>query len=415
VTEFFVGSPDFNGVPLEVLAQQLGFGLAELRELLADLVRQGRMELAFASHSDNPHIKRIQSLPIEEQLTGLAGNTDDVICVYPCAELVQSTVDVEERVRGRPYTKRLLLAEPQLTPVFFELSALERYFEDPRYSLEFHDRSGSISVKSEHYEAGTLPKKDQTFLETFGIAYDASRSRVVAVFLRYLSDLSPEHRQAWRLQEVAGPCNLNSDYARAAIFGMWPEYYSVYEAFIQEQVEINKVAQVIGRPQIFRRTFEPGRPEHFQPMLRPTRRNFHLFVETLDKMLSENIDVEFFGEDIELEERVRLGDGMIERQRLGSLTVLERWLSRVYRTADGEDVGKEVVGPLKEIRALRNKPAHALGVNEYDLGFPKEQDRLLGEARRSLTTLRLILSAHPNARGKYTAPEWLDSDKIVFY
>ncbi len=415
VTEFFVKSGDFNGILLETLAQELGFELAEIRGLVAALVRQGRIELAFASHSDNPHIKRIQALPIEEQLTRLTRNPDDLICVYPSADLVQSAVDVEKACGERPYTKRLLLAEPQLTPVFFELSVLERYFEDPRYAFKFHDRGGSISVKCEHYEAGTLPKKDQTFLQTFGIAYDANRSRVVAVFLRYLSDLSPEHQQAWRLQEVAGPCKLNSDYARAAIFGMWPAYYSVYEAFVQEQVEINKLAQLIGRPHVFRTTFETGRPEQFQPMLRPTRKTFHLFVQTLDKMMSENIDVAFFAEDIELEERERTGDGTVERRRLGSLAVLERWLSKVYRTADGEDVGKEVVGPFTEIRALRNKPAHALGVNEYDLSFPKEQDRLLGEAIRSLMKLRIVLTSHPSARGRYTAPEWLDSDKIVFY
>jgi hypothetical protein len=395
-TEFFVRSHDFNGIALERLAEELGFGVVEAGDVVAGLVRRGRIELAFASHGENPHIKRIQTLPVEEQLRRLAAATGDVICVYPSPDLVRSAIDVEKAYQDRPYTKRLALAEPQLTAVFFELAVLERYFEDPRYSFRFSDRSGSISVKSEHYETGTLPKKDQVFLQTFGVAYDENRTRVVAVFLRYLSDLSSEHQQIWRGQEVAGPCKMNSDYARAAIFGLWPEHHSVYEAFLHEQVEINKLAQIIGRPALFRKTFEAGRPEQFQPMLRPTRKNFQLFVHELDKMLSENTDGAFFAGEVDLEERVTAADGSVERRRLGSLTLLERWLSKVYRTADGEDIGKEVVAPLKEVRDLRNRPAHALGVNEHDLSFPKEQDRLLGDVTRP--SLRSFYPALPDQR-----------------
>jgi len=36
--------------------------------------------------------------------------------------------------------------------------------------------------------------------------------------------------------------------------GLWGEYESVYNAFIQEQVEINRLCALIGKPALFRQT-----------------------------------------------------------------------------------------------------------------------------------------------------------------
>jgi len=49
---------------------------------------------------------------------------------------------------------------------------------------------------------------------------------------------------------------MNSDFERAMIWGLWGEYESVYNAFIQEQVEINRLCALIGKPALFRQTFE---------------------------------------------------------------------------------------------------------------------------------------------------------------
>jgi hypothetical protein len=71
-------------------------------------------------------------------------------------------------------------------------------------------------------------------------------------------------------------------------------------------------------------------------------------------MLSENMDSEFVASDVPLWEDIPTKDGSVERQRLGSFTVLERWLAKVFRAADGADVSKEVIAPLKKIRKLRS-------------------------------------------------------------
>ena len=86
--------------------------------------------------------------------------------------------------------KRLALGEAQLTPVFFELSALEPYYRDPRYLFHYADMGGRISIRDEASRSSDVHDRDKIFLQTFGIAYDGYRNRVVVVYLRYLADLS---------------------------------------------------------------------------------------------------------------------------------------------------------------------------------------------------------------------------------
>lgn len=131
-------------------------------------------------------------------------------------------------------------------------------------------------------------------------------------------------------------------------------------------------------------------------------------------MISENIDREFFHDDIPLEDRIVADDGSVERRAPGTLTLLERWLRKRYLPKNGEDVSFEVLKPFRDARKLRQPQAHSLIDDQYDLSCPRRQDELLGQATQSLTRLRLILSSHPAAK-EYTAPRWLDGDEIVFY
>ena len=411
----FVESHDFNGMTASSLARETGTGWDELRPQLARLTASGRLNLAFASHATNPHIKRLPDLPVEEQLHRLETEPPSGIGLYPGEEALRPLVDTPS-LADSPYTMRLALGAPQLVPVFFELKVLATYFNDPRYCCKFWDSSGTISVSDEHYQSEAMPEKDKALLQSFGIGYDGARNRVVVVFLRYLSDLSPQHQRIWQAHEMAGPCTMNSDYARASLYGEWPEFRSVYEAFIEEQVEINKLAALIGKPPLFKRTWDgDDRPLEFAPMLLPTRRQLQAFAHTLDKLLSENVDKAFFKGDIELEDRIEAADGSVERRPLGSITLLERWLRKRYRTANGDEVSAEVVGPWREVRKARQAPAHALTQDAYDLSFPSAQDEMLGNVVQSLRKLRLVLWSHPKARDAYKPPEWLDGDKIVFY
>jgi hypothetical protein len=413
IYEHFAQSRDLNGVSLPRLARRLKVGPETIKRRLRRLLEEGKITLAFESNSVNPHIKRLPDLPIEAQISKMENEEASGICAYPSASV--ATARVGGAFSDRPYTRQLAMAEPQLRPVFFDLPVLERYFRDPRYRCFFGDSQGYIGIGDQAYASEETQECDKISIQTFGIGYTPKRHRVVVVFLRYLSDLSAEHQRYWSAHEVNEECTMNSDYERATIWGMWPENFSAYAAFIQEQVEINKLCELIGKPHLFKQTYEDyQRPILFCSMLRPTQACFDDFVHLLDKMISDNIDKGFFCGDIPTEEENVRKDGSVEVRQLGTLTLLERWLKRHYRTRDGEDVSAETVAPFKRIRKSRQPVAHVIRKDEYDLSLPEKQDELLEEIKNGLTRLRWVLSSHPDACS-HRPPEWLDSGRIVFY
>ena len=393
IVDFFLRSPDFNGILLTHLRGEMELAWADLQTIIADLMKGEEVTLAFESHSGDPHIKRLPDLPLDEQLKRLKSDDPSTTCAYPSSRVISASSD-HSLYEGLPFTRRIALAEAQLTPVFFRLDVLDRYYRDPRYHFTFYDFGGSITIKSEHYASQDTDERDKVLLQTFGIGYDSKRNRVVIVYLRYLADLSPEHQQNWSGYVVTDNCSMNIDYARATINGDRPIYHSAYQALLAEQAEINKLSKLIGKPNLFRKTFDENRPEGFHPMLRPTLKNFDEFVHLLDKLLSENINRAFFEGDIPLDHEVQRKDGRIQIDRPGTIRLLEEWLSSTYRTANGEDISedisKEVISPLKEIRDLHQRPAHGMTGNSYSPAYAKQQDDLVGNVVRALTKLRLI-------------------------
>jgi hypothetical protein len=414
VTAFFVASHDFNGILVSVLQERLAVTDDEVIPVIRSLLQRGLIVPAFYSHQDNPHILRLEPPPLSEQLRLLGKEEAGTVALYPVREALLARPDLS-LFDDQPFARRLALGEPQLTALFFELRVLDQYYRDPRYKFDFREYSGKLTIRDDAYRSSDTPDRDKVFLQSFGIAYDQKRRRVVAAFLRYLKDLTAEHQAIWAAHQVEGPCVMNSDYRDATLFGRWPRYRSAYAALLAEMREICKLSGLIGKPPLFRETWEQERPPGFHPMLRPTTRSLEDFVHVLDKIISENIDREFFKGDLPLEDSQERPDGRIVITTPGTLTLLERWLSTFYRTADGQNIAAEVLTPLKAIRTLRQRPAHRLTEDAYDEELSGQQDALVGNLVRGLTKLRLILSSHPLARSLYSAPEWLDGDKIVFY
>jgi hypothetical protein len=415
VADFFIKSSDFNGISGAQLEAAVPIASEQATDVLARLIEMGSVTVAFGTHQINPHILRLAPLPLDEQIRLLRSESSSTFCVYPTPRVLKKR-RAWRQFDGKPFTRRLALGEPQLTPVYFELGVLERYYRDPRYELRFFDYGGQIVIGGEAYESSETRERDKIFLDSFGIAYDGHRNRVVVAYLRYLSSLTSEHQYLWLAHVIPETCVMNSDYERATIYGGWPEYHSAYQALIVEITEINKLASLIGKPPLFRTEFDSNsRPTGLSPMLRPTMRNLQEFVHLLDKMISENINREFFRGDVDLEKEITRSVDKVQVQQIGTLTLLRDWLRRLYRTADGQDISDEIVKALKRVRDIRQRPAHAIQADQYDQSLPGQQDQIVGDVVRSLTQLRVILWSHPKARENYAPPEWLDSDKIVFY
>jgi hypothetical protein len=203
------------------------------------------------------------------------------------------------------------------------------------------------------------------------------------------------------------------EYYQNSIEGEWADYVSVYQAILEEQSIINEMAKLMGRSPLFRKDFTQSRPREFALLLRPTRRNFEAFVHVLDKMLSDNMDISFFKGEIPLEETTVDGNGNQQTQRLGSIVVLDRFLRKRFRLTD-ESVYDEIIEPLREVRKLRQKPAHRVSEDEFDLRYVVLQDDLVKKVYASLRYLRMALGFHPLARDA-KVPDWLDEGRIKVF
>lgn len=174
---------------------------------------------------------------------------------------------------------------------------------------------------------------------------------------------------------------------------------------------VNKLSTLLGRRPFLKNDFHgDGLPRSFGFLIRPTAKEFRDFVHTLDKMLSENIDPGFFGDDVTMDDEVTRRDERVEVRRKGTIRLLEEWLTLRYRTADDGAI-REILGTLKHIRKLRQRPAYAIDDDLFNQGLIKEERDLMARAYRAANLLRRILASHPAAK-EFKAPRWIESGKI---
>ena len=178
----------FNGVVASTLLR-LQTNPDKLRASLSTLIRDGQITAVFSCISLNMHIKRLPGPPMEDQLKLLIDEPLENFCLYPTASAVGPRVDLSAW-QERPFSKALLLAEPQLSFRAFDMGALERYVADPRYVVHFEDYMGYMSVSDEFYTDAQHPERDKVSLQSFGLGFDDRRNPYVIVYLRYLAGLS---------------------------------------------------------------------------------------------------------------------------------------------------------------------------------------------------------------------------------
>lgn len=280
---------------------------------------------------------------------------------------------------------------------YFDLSVLEVYRNDPRYRYETNDVAGWLSVRDEYYQSDQMSERDQISLQSFGFGYSKEYDRAVAVFLRYLNDLSPEHQKIWNARRLQGDYKLHPDYYRSTILGEWPEKISVFDAFIGELAVINEMAICIKGIPLFRSDFH-DKPRGFGFLVRPTSKEFDDFVHLMDKMLTENLNRVFFAGEVPLEEDTPRPDGKIVVTQIGTIRLLESWFEVSFRAQDPEPL-RTTFATLREIRRLRQRPAHSVDDHVFDQRFFKEQRELIMKGCDAVRTIRQCLANHPATEG----------------
>ena len=409
VTKFYLSSHDFNGISLSALADKLKITIGEICESICRLIAEDLVGVLFSDSDVNPNIIRIGFEKKENQIEKLKQKTPPTAFIYPRPKHLNKVVD-EKQYQGNPYRLCLALGEPQLAYRSFDLQVLEFYRNDPRYSYDNNDVGGKIYCNSDE-----MQNSDRVFLQTFGFSYDANFNRAVAVFLRYLSNLSSEHQQIWKAKELKGDFKLHPDYYRVSIIGDWPDRIPICSAFLKELFIINQMANAMGRPKFFLQDFgEYGdnKPQRFGFLIRTTLEEFNHFVLLLDKMLSDNINKKFFKNEVPYENEIKRKDGKIEIQNKGTLQILDEWIRKYFNTEDWGLWDKSIKS-LRKIRKLRQKPAHEIDENIFDQRYFKEQRELIIEAYSAIKILRLLFANHPMVdAADIKMPTWLEEGQI---
>jgi hypothetical protein len=401
ITKHYLGSRDFNGLPISAFKRE--------KENIITLIREGNIEINFGDNHLNPHIKAFELDDKDTQILKIESAGFEYACAYPTKKHLKKVVDSDE-FKDRPFTLKIALGEPQLNYAVFDLSVLESYRNDPRYFYSIDDIQGWISVSDEYHKSSQMKPSDKIVLQSFGFCYEkGTMNRAVAVFYRYLGDLTPEHQQIWNFKILTGEYFLHPDYARSS-GGNFYEKESIFVAFVEELYTINEFTKLMGRPILFHESYREHRPREFGFLIRPTLREFNSFVHLLDKMISENINKDFFQHDIPYQTETVRSDGKVIVQEKGSIVLLKGWLEIKFRTPDSKPID-EMIKTFLKIRKMRNKPAHKVDDDRFEQEYLKKQRKLMIEAYSAIRTLRLILANHHKTK-TYVVPEWLFKGEI---
>ncbi|MBP7018127.1 AAA family ATPase, partial [Candidatus Saccharibacteria bacterium] len=286
----------------------------------------------------------------------------------------------------------------------FKLEVLEKFRNDPRYSYRFNDAVGSIYAKTDMGD-------DEAYIKSVGIAYDEDFNRAVCIFYTDLMEMTVAQQRYWKHFELSGNYRRHPDFVNSQILGNFPENASLAEAFTEELYVINKITLECLGKELFKHTYRgEKRPKELAFLIRPTSKELQNFIHLLDKLLSENINKQFFKGKLQLDTEIVRKDGRVQVTPKGSLTLLEECIRGWFKTNDTEPLDT-MFSTFKKIRKMRTSPAHSIEEDTFDMKFFKEQRELYIEAYSAIRLLRLALTNHPKADVSIV-PSWLYEGKI---
>lgn len=211
-----------------------------------------------------------------------------------------------------------------------------------------------------------------------------------------LADLTPEHQQRWRTYEVQ-PNDDTGPHPMwwAMQMGQWPDGIGPFQRIIEEIKALSAIFELICGLPLFRST-EP--PREWGWVLRPSTQEWGQFVHLTDKLLSDNLNKKAL-------DAVKARDRNDDGTNAGTLTRLRFYLTD--STPCSDEFIDDVLKPLREVRKLRQKPAHELAVATTDASLTAQQRDLLSQIGEALRLMRQALQNHPAAR-EWSPPDHLD-------
>lgn len=370
---------------------------ADLVTVIMNLISNDKMSLLATEHDINPHIIRLGFASKEEQLeylqkNGIKGNT---FCLYPSNKYLSENNVETELIPKYPFKNMMRLGTPQLKACFFEWGVLYKYFSDPRYDFHFSDYVGKIESSE------SISDNCRINLNRFRIGRDGLGNRVVIAFPIDLAQMSSACQIEWQSKLVQNQeeCKVLSSYVKNFFEGCWNFPQTVYASIVQEMSNINNLTTVIWKHVFFRETFDKNKPVDFDMIYIPTYKAYMDYVSLLEKIVVSNIDDKFF--DVINFDRIDDKGGV-----KGTLKCLNELIEIVQ-----PDIVDDIINPLKEVRKLRQNPAHKIENNYFDITLLDKQHDLTRRVYESLYLLRELLKSHPD--GKKCELRYLQTDKFI--
>jgi hypothetical protein len=389
----YMESRDFNGLHISTTRNSRDEIEAAVELANADLI-----EVVGPSDYMNIHIRPWPSRrTVAEQIEELRELSDDDygVCLYPKAKALRR-MKLPEKFDDAPFARAMARGRSTLELAFFSSDVLEGYRNDARYRFGMSDFGINFGLSDEAYDDKDQPKKDRVGLMHLGFAYDMRHYdpelpespivRRVAAFYGDLDDLTPEHQQRWASFQVDAEGIVPHPVWYASQMGRWPDGMGPFTRLAQELKAISDLFENVWGARLFR-SHEP--PDDFGWILRADQREWDHFIHSFDKLLSDNIDSAAL-------DKARVPRMNERNDRLGTLGRLELFMTMNHVKADR---AKWALKPLRQVRAARQKPAHALRTNLTDRTFIRKQRDLLHDVDEVLINIRQWLSSHPQNRG----------------
>lgn len=377
-----------------------------------ELVRAGLIEVVTEKDYPNPSIRpwRIRRLA-DEQIASIEELSDghSAVALYP------TNAALRDRVIGQfpdqPYSQRMAEGHGTLELAYFDFAVLEQYRNDPRFRFRFGDFGADTVIGDEAYIDKSEPAHDKIIMNHIGFAYDLSGFdaddpdgpivRWVCAFYGDLAKLSDRHQQRWRTYQIDDETPLAPHPVWIGQqMGHWADGIGPFDRLFAELECLNELfKRAFGQPLL--QTI--SRPDGFGWILRPTQDEWDRFVRELDKLLSENI-----------QHKALTAAGIPRKndqgESVGTIVRLEKLLTT--KRIDQNAV-RRVIQPLRDVRAARQAPSHALRTNITDQTFVRRQVELLDAVNFAVEHLRRIFQTHP-ANAEWTEPKYLASE-ATFY
>lgn len=405
IIDYYLNSKDFNGLELYRMKNYD-------YDILCNLIDENLIEVLSTNEVINPHIKGFNlNIPKETQKSNIFSKDNHSI-LYPTPNALEHIQIKYES----PYTDLMHRGKGQFEIIFFDIDILERYINNPKFIVMDNGYRGTIYLRDEFYDNEDIQDE---YIKDYGMAYkDEKRiNRAIGVFITDLANLSPQKQMLWKGFELLNQSEykINHGFIDNLLLGQWVEEVWIFHALIDEMKVINKQCELMGIPKLFNKTFGTDyteMPEGYRNIFLPTLKNYYDFVLVLEKMVVHNISYKTFQKSAYPIESIERKDE--NGKDKGSLVMFDEWLNKNIQTQ--EDLSQIIIKPLRNIRKIRQKPAHELTSNRYDINLYKEQNDLMNDTYTAVRAIRLFFCNHPLVRNNIKIPEYLiTGEKIVSY